>query len=176
MRKPTRILFTLVLTVAVIFTACRIPATDDADADIQPSPSVELTAVVPDVLDLSYCYTEKATVTVEPTLYSDEEVSAIATTLAGECYDDKLDDKRSVAEVICNRVSDGNFGDSITAVVSAKGQFAGYWNQSRPISESDIQIAKETLREWYVNGCEKLSEYLFFCAGSNRENVFRTTY
>jgi hypothetical protein len=176
LRKPTRILLALVLTAAVIFTACRVPAMDNADADIQPSPVVESTTAVPSVVNLSYRYPQETKVIVEPTLYSDEEVTAIATTLDGECYDDKLNDKRSVAEVICNRVSDGNFGDSIAAVVSAKGQFAGYWNQSRPISESDIQIAKETLREWYANGCEKLSEYLFFYAGSNRENVFRTTY
>ena len=31
-------------------------------------------------------------------------------TLAGECYEDKEQDKRLVCEVILNRVSAGNFG------------------------------------------------------------------
>jgi len=106
----------------------------------------------------------------------DEEVEAIVRTLAGECYDDKMADKRKVAEVIVNRVSDGGFGENVIDVVTAKGQFAGYWNQSRPVSESDIQIAEETLTDWYANDCKALSEYLFFCSGPNRENVFRSEY
>jgi hypothetical protein len=108
--------------------------------------------------------------------FSDEEVEAIVRTLAGECYDDKVADKRKVVEVIVNRVSDGRFGENIIDVVTAKGQFVGYWNQSRPVSESDIQIAEETLTDWYANGCKALSEYLFFHSGPNRENVFRSEY
>lgn len=108
--------------------------------------------------------------------FSDEEVEAIVRTLAGECYDDKVADKRKVVEVIVNRVSDGRFGENVIDVITAKGQFVGYWNQSRPVSESDIQIAEETLTDWYVNGCKALSEYLFFHSGPNRENVFRSEY
>ena len=108
--------------------------------------------------------------------FSDEEVEAIVRTLAGECYDDKVADKRKVVEVIVNRVSDGGFGENVIDVVTAKGQFVGYWNQSRPVSESDIQIAEETLTDWYANGCKALSEYLFFHSGPNRENVFRSEY
>lgn len=108
--------------------------------------------------------------------FSDEEVEAIVRTLAGECYDDKMADKRKVVEVIVNRVSDGRFGENVIDVVTAKGQFAGYWRQSRPISESDIQIAEETLTDWYANDCKALSEYLFFSSGPNRENVFRSEY
>ena len=108
--------------------------------------------------------------------FSDEEVEVIVRTLAGECYDDKMADKRKVAEVIVNRVSDGGFGENVIDVVTAKGQFSGYWNQSRPVSESDIQIAEETLTDWYANDCKALSEYLFFSSGPNRENVFRSEY
>lgn len=108
--------------------------------------------------------------------FSDEEVEAIVRTLAGECYDDKVADKRKVVEVIVNRVSDGRFGENVIDVVTAKGQFAGYWRQSRPVSESDIQIAEETLTDWYANDCKALSEYLFFYSGPNRENVFRSEY
>ncbi len=104
--------------------------------------------------------------------YSDDEVEAIAQTLAGECYDDELRDKRLVAEVIVNRVSDGRFGEDVFEVVSAEGQFNGYWKQSRDVSETDIQIAEETLHDWYFGGCEALSDYLYFYAGSNRQNVF----
>ena len=97
-------------------------------------------------------------------------------TLAGECYEDKTQDKRLVAEVIVNRVSAGHFGDTVIDVVTSPYQFVGYWNPSREISESDMQIATETLRDWYANDCNALSEWLYFTAGDNRENNFRTEY
>lgn len=107
--------------------------------------------------------------------YTDEEVQAIARTIAGECYEDKTEDKRKVAEVIVNRVSAG-FGDTVMEVVSTPYQFNGYYSQSREISENDFAVAKEVLTRWYENGCEPLSEYLYFTAGDNRENEFRKEY
>lgn len=104
--------------------------------------------------------------------WTQEELDAIALTLAGECYDDKVEDKRKVCEVILNRVSDERFDDTICAVITAKNQFLGYWNQSREVSENDRAVAEATLRDWYANDCKPLSQYRFFCAGSNRENVF----
>lgn len=106
-------------------------------------------------------------------LWSEEDLQAMALTLAGECYDDKGEDKRKVCEVILNRVSDGRFGGTtVIEVVSAENQFNGYWHQSRPVSENDLAIAEQTLKDWYNNGCEPLSEYLYFSAGDNRENSF----
>lgn len=109
--------------------------------------------------------------------WTDEELHAIARTLAGECYDDKADDKRLVCEVILNRVSDGRFGgDTIIKVLTAENQFDGYWNPARSISENDLEVAEKALSDWYEGDCAPLSEYLFFCAGENRENVFRREY
>lgn len=116
------------------------------------------------------------TETPAPNQWTDEEIDAVVLTLAEECYDDKVQDKRLVCEVILNRVSDGRFGDSVLEVVSAPNQFAGYWEQSRPISDNDYDVASEALNDWYENDCEALSEYLFFVAGDNRENVFRSEY
>lgn len=100
----------------------------------------------------------------------------MALTLAGECYDDKEMDKRRVCEVILNRVSDGSWGDTVLEVIACGSQFNGYWKQSRPVTESDLEIAEQALADWYANGCEALSDYLYFCAGNNRENIFREEY
>lgn len=110
--------------------------------------------------------------TEEPSLWTDEELQAIALTLSGECYDDKEHDKRLVCEVILNRVSDGRFGDSICEVITAKNQFHGYWNPSRSVSENDLAVAEQTLKDWFDNDCQALSQYLYFSAGENRENTF----
>lgn len=104
--------------------------------------------------------------------WTDEELRAISQTLSGECYDDKEHDKRLVCEVILNRVSDGRFGDSICEVITAKNQFFGYWNPLRAVSENDLVVAEQTLKDWFDNDCQALSPYLYFCAGKNRENTF----
>lgn len=114
--------------------------------------------------------------TPEPDPWTAEEVEAIARTLSGECYEDKPQDKRLVAEVILNRVTDGYWGDTVIEVITARGQFHGYWQPSRDITDNDREIAIQALRDWYTNGCAALSEYLFFEAGPNRENVFRKTF
>ena len=123
---------------------------------------------------------ETATPAPEPTATPDpwtaDDIEAIARTLSGECYEDKMGDKRLVAEVILNRVSDGRWGDTVIEVVTAKSQFHGYWNPGRDVSDTDREIATQALRDWYANNCAALSEYLFFEAGPNRENVFRTTF
>lgn len=108
--------------------------------------------------------------------WTNEELEAMVLTLAGECYDDKPHDKRLVCEVILNRVSTVGFGNTILDVVSAPNQFDGYWTQSRDVTENDYEVAIQTLKDWYANDCEVLSEYLFFEAGSNRENEFRSEF
>lgn len=176
MRKIMKSL-TIFLTAALIFTACANHAAPENEKVEKVAVITETDNTVVPVNIRSprvVVKPEKAIAKEDP--FSDAEIEAITKTLAGECYDDKLNDKRLVVEVILNRVASGQFGESVIEVVTAKGQFNGYWKQSRPISDSDIRIAKETLRDWYANDCKKFSDYLYFCSGPNRENKFRTEY
>lgn len=140
----------------------------------------EATAVENPVTTLTVCSPEPLLVDEPVAVVSDpwtaEELDAMALTLAGECYEHKPQDKRRVCEVILNRVSDGGFGGSIIEVLTAENQFNGYWVQSRPVSENDYEVAEQTLRDWYNGGCKALSEYLFFNAGDNLENQFRSEF
>jgi len=110
--------------------------------------------------------------TSQPPLVPEHEVELVARTLRGECYDEQHDDKCEVVKVICNRVSDSRFGDSIEAVITAPKQFIGYRPGNVPTA-NDYEIAREVLTEWYSGGCAPLGEYLFFASGSNHKNVFR---
>ena len=113
---------------------------------------------------------------IEPEpLYTYEEMYAVAKVLSGECYDDELDDKRNVVWVICNRVTDGRFGDGIVGVITKKHQFAGYWHQSREMSESDLEIATEVL-DAYFAGEEPAHDYLYFTGGTGKTNTFSHTW
>lgn len=112
----------------------------------------------------------------EPVLpYTPDEVHAMALTLAGECYENQPQDKRNVAWVICNRASDGRFGEGIIGVVSSTEhavQFSGYWVQSRPISKNDFEIAEEVLAAYYA-GEEPIHDYLYFTGGTGSTNNFK---
>jgi hypothetical protein len=173
MRKLNKVIIVSLSAVFIFVARGNIPINKSDTGEIVISKPI--TSVIPTITN-SYKTPEITIELLEEKPFSDEEVEVIARTLAGECYDDKMADKRKVVEVILNRVSDGGFGENVIDVVTAKGQFAGYWRQSRPVSESDIQIAEETLIDWYANDCKALSEYLFFRSGPNRENVFRSEY
>ena len=170
MNKQIKVII-LSLTAMFIFASYSFITRDVEPEDFSTKEVISTIAPMVTVLPIEHVEDTK-----DVKMFSDEEVEAIVRTLAGECYDDKMADKRKVVEVIVNRVSDGGFGENVIDVVTAKGQFAGYWNQSRQVSESDIQIAEEILDKWYANDCKALSDYLFFRAGPNRENVFRVKY
>lgn len=107
--------------------------------------------------------------------YSESDVLALSKVLAGECYDFNELDKIRVCEVILNRVSKG-YGANINEVVTAPNQFIGYYKQSRPISQNDIDVATSVLDKWHKNEQKPLSNYLYFTAGDNGNNVFREKY
>ena len=108
-------------------------------------------------------------------LYEAEELEAVARVLSGECYDDEIEDKQNVVWVICNRVSDGRFGDGIIDVITKPDQFMGYWAQGREISESDYTVAEQVLND-YFNGVEPPHDYLYFTGGTGKTNNFSHTW
>lgn len=111
----------------------------------------------------------------QPTGGREADIAAIARTLSGECWEHNTTDKRSVAEVILNRVSKG-YGSNVTEVVSAPNQFMGYYNQSRPTSDNDWEIATQVVEEWYANDQQAFSNYLYFGADGKDGNTFRESY
>lgn len=157
----------LAVVCLLLFTGCA----KEPDAPTEKPPDTVVVSLAVNVP------TQTPEPTTKPDPWTAEEVDAIALTLSGECYEDKPQDKRLVAEVILNRVSHGQWwGDTVIEVVTQKSQFQGYWDPSRKITENDREIAAQALRDWYANDCAALSDYLFFEAGPNRENVFRENY
>ena len=149
----------------VTLTACG--GKDGKETEPSPAYNVELNRTLVVVL-------AEPVPTEQP--WTDEEVEAIALVLAGECYEDKKQDKRRVCEVIPNRVSSDEFDDTVIGVITKSSQFHGYWAQSRPVSDDDRAVAEQALKDWYSTGCAPLSEYLYFEAGDNRENEFRKEF
>lgn len=194
--KIARILLLLLVVISaatpmvkkVTYTGLQMPPAEttqkvwiDADAKTAaktPEPIVEAVEetepVVQDITSVRKAPAQSAPpVTQDPAQGVDADIAAIAKTLAAECYDHNVADKRSVAEVILNRVSKG-YGSTVTAVVTAPNQFA--YNSQKTPSDSDWEVATQAVQDWYANDCQALSGYLYFSAGSGDSNVFRETY
>ena len=170
--KKIYILLLAAVMLCVILTGC-------ADTKDTPPPISSATAAnTPEAsampAELSPVSTPEPTPEPVPPV-PEYEIELVAKTLRGECYDEQHDDKREVVWVICNRVSDGRFGDSIEAVITAPRQFQGYRPGNVPTA-NDYEIAREVLTEWYEGGCQPLGKYLFFSAGGNHRNIFRENY
>lgn len=58
-------------------------------------------------------------------VYTEEEITLMCRTIETECYDQDFVSKCNVASVILNRVNQGGeFGDSVTEVITKENQFA----------------------------------------------------
>jgi len=174
-----------VAALCILLTGCDNPPSSEMSAAYMEESTPEETSpapvpVIPEPAQVvSVALEEPPEETPEPTpepfIIPEHEIELVAKTLRGECYDEQEDDKREVVRVICNRVSDGSFGDSIEAVITAPHQFVGYRPANEP-SDNDYEIAREVLAEWYTGGCQPLSKYLFFSGGSHHKNIFREKY
>lgn len=93
---------------------------------------------------------------------SDEEIYLLATVVAMEALSEPYEGKLAVANVVVNRMLDGYWGDSISDVVYAKGQFSGANSgrveQFKPkVTESCKQAAIEALA-----GNNNIGDYMYF--------------
>lgn len=93
---------------------------------------------------------------------TDEEIFLIATVVAMEALGESYEGKLAVANVIVNRVLSGKWGDSISDVIYAPGQFSGA-NSGRiekfesKVTESCKKAAIEALA-----GNNNIGDYMFF--------------
>lgn len=82
--------------------------------------------------------------------------------------------------VVCNRVDDPRFPDTITGVITQPSQFHGY-DPSYPVSDELYTVALDVLTRWSMEkqGAEIVRElpstYLYF-TGDGMQNRFREAY
>ena len=118
------------------------------------------------------------------TLYSDEDVAAIAKTVYGEALITHSDmEMAAVAWCILNRVDSTEtfFPDTIVEVVTQDSQFHGY-SESNPVDPHIEWLVRDVLDRWSLEkaGAEEVGrilpeEYLYFW-GDGRHNHFTTEY
>lgn len=129
--------------------------------------------------------------TVEPTpevseepdyiMYFDEEdVIACAQMLWGEARGCDLENQIGCVWIVCNRVDDRRFPDTVKGVIRQSGQFHGY-SASYPVTDELKEVARDVLTRWSLEKQgveierELTSDYLFFY-GDGVKNHFRKEY
>ena len=117
----------------------------------------------------------------EYVMYFDEEdVIACARMLWGEARGCDLENQMGCVWIVCNRVDDPRFPDTIKAVIQQPGQFHGY-STSFPATDELKEVARDVLTRWSLEkqgvevDRELSSDYLFF-HGDGVKNHFRKEY
>lgn len=179
----------IAVLVMMLFIFVGIPE-NNSEAELQaytsvPTNQVELSSETPIVT-----HTPVPTPTPEPTTestptitwyYTDEDVITMAKVMYREARGvGSITQIACVGWVACNRVDAGTFGDTITDVLTAPGQFA--WIPNTPVEEWLVEIAEDVLQKWSIEKstgeyCGRVlpAEYLYF-HGDGDVNWFRIEY
>ena len=111
----------------------------------------------------------------------DNEIKMLAKLIYREARGiNSTDQKAAVVWCVLNRVDNGNYGSSISKVITAKHQFA--WVPDTPVKDEFYELAKDVVTRWLLEkeGFEEVGrvlpkDYLYF-AGRDGKNWFRKEY
>ena len=112
--------------------------------------------------------------------FTENDVAEVAKMLWGEARGCTQDNQIKCAWVVCNRVDDERFPDSIQGVLSQPHQFHGY-DQSYPVTSELYDVAFDVLTRWSYEKQgipvrrELPNTYLWF-TGDGEQNNFREVY
>ena len=112
--------------------------------------------------------------------FTEDDVKAVAKMLWGEARGCTRDNQIKCAWVVCNRVDDERFPDTIQGVLSQPHQFHGY-SESFPVTDELYSIAFDVLTRWSyekqgVPVRRELPKSFLWFTGNGEENIFREMY
>ena len=112
--------------------------------------------------------------------FTEEDVAEVAKMLWGEARGCTRDNQIKCAWIVCNRVDDERFPDTIQGVLKQPLQFHGY-DPTYPVTDELYSIAFDVLTRWSYEKQgipvrrELPSSFLWF-TGNGVENIFREAY
>ena len=112
--------------------------------------------------------------------FTEDDVAEVAKMLWGEARGCTRENQIKCAWVVCNRVDDARFPDTIQGVLSQPNQFHGY-DPTYPVTSELYDVAFDVLTRWSYEKQgipvrrEMASTFLWF-TGNGRENIFREVY
>lgn len=112
--------------------------------------------------------------------FTEDDVAAVAKMLWGEARGCTRDNQIKCAWVVCNRVDDERFPDTIRGVLSQPHQFHGY-DPSYPVTDELYSVAFDVLARWSyekqgIPVRRELAKSFLWFTGNGEENIFREEY
>ena len=170
--------FTFIILLALLLFIVYARATWDDEAPSASAPTVTAEETVEPE------QTEAPEPSEAPVYYemyfTEDDVAELAKMLWGEARGCTRDNQIKCAWIVCNRVDDERFPDTIQGVLSQPSQFHGY-DPSYPVTDELYSIAFDVLTRWSYEKQgipvrrELPSSFLWF-TGNGRENIFREAY
>ena len=112
--------------------------------------------------------------------FTEEDAAEVAKMLWGEARGCTRDNQIKCAWVVCNRVDDARFPDSIQGVLSQPSQFHGY-DPTYPVTDELYSVAFDVLTRWSyekqgIPVRRELPQSFLWFTGNGVENIFREVY
>ena len=170
--------FTLIILLGLLLCIVYARATWDGEAPPAPAPAVTAEETV------KQGPSEALEQSKEPVYYdmyfTEEDVAEVAKMLWGEARGCTRDNQIKCAWVVCNRVDDERFPDTIQEVLEQPSQFHGY-DPSYPVTDELYNVAFDVLTRWSyekqgIPVRREIPESFLWFTGNGRENIFREVY
>ena len=112
--------------------------------------------------------------------FTDADVIAVAKMLWGEARGCDLENQIGCVWIVCNRVDDPRFPDTIQGVLSQPSQFHGY-SPDFPVWDELYAVALDVLTRWSMEKqgadvARELDKNAVFFTGDGIQNWFRSVY
>ena len=143
----------------------------------QPAPAPAVTAEETAESEQSEAPEPSETPVYYEMYFTEDDVAAVAKMLWGEARGCARDNQIKCAWVVCNRVDDDRFPDTIQGVLEQPSQFHGY-DPTYPVMDELYSIAFDVLTRWSYEKQgipvrrELANTYLWF-TGDGEQNHFR---
>ena len=115
---------------------------------------------------------------VPPRQWTYDDVTVISRMVWGEARGVSRNEQKLVVWTVINRLENGRYGDSLIAVVRARGQFHGYSSRF-PVTEAIREMVIEVLEAWDRGEPAKVyppfarTPYYLYFHGDGQHNWFR---
>lgn len=148
--------------------------------DEQPAPTPTVTAEEPVEPEQPEAPEQAEAPVYYEMYFTEDDVAAMAKMLWGEARGCTRDNQIKCAWIVCNRVDDERFPDTIQGVLSQPSQFHGY-DPTYPVTDELYSIAFDVLTRWSyekqgIPVCRELPSSFLWFTGNGRENIFREVY
>ena len=170
--------FTFIVLLALL--VCIVYARATWEGGELPSPAPTVTAEETAEPEQSEAPEPSETPVYYEMYFTEDDVAEVAKMLWGEARGCTRDNQIKCVWVVCNRVDDDRFPDTIQGVLEQPNQFHGY-STAFPVWDELTAVAEDVLTRWSLEkqgvavNRELPKSYLYF-TGTGRENIFREEY